>query len=442
MSGEIALRARLSDAIREYEYKEAALESELKAFEDAGERIKSAVTIMGQWGRESLDTGRVYPHIMKNALTTSAWLALYEKLNLKTLMSANDKKRFEQGLSQAAEFNLSNIKATFGEYIMDPRGNILRGLAEVFCDLDQSYKSHDKVRIGVQGLPKRIILSGFNSYCGMGIEKIRDVLNALASYQGKPAVEWLELRAIEKNEDALRHAWTHTSDDGVTTQFPARGVWLRRFNNGNGHLFFDNETLKDINRALAEYYGDVLPDCSDEKPEARSESTAVSKDLQYYPTPVEVVDRVIADFYIDKYATVLEPSCGCGRILDGVKKAYPTARLWGIEVDAGRAALAPRRIPRGRHHRGLGHRLRRRTAQRVDPAHPATRRQRGPGRERARDRFGGSLRLLVGRVDLGHAERRRIKRSGALSMIEIYKARVFCCGLGASYGSCLCSVRS
>jgi len=340
MSSEIALRARLSDAIREYEYKAAALEAELKAFEDAGERIKSAVTIMGQWGRESLDTGRVYPHIMKNALTTSAWLALYEQLNLKTLMSANDKKRFEQGLSQAAEFNLPNIKATFGDYIMDPRGNILRGLAEVFCGLDQSYKSHDKVRVGVKGLPKRIILSGFNSYCGMGIEKIRDVLDALASYQGKPAVEWLELRAIEKNEDALRHAWTHTSDDVATTQFPARGVWLRRFNNGNGHLFFDKDTLKDINRALAEYYGDVLPDCSDEKPEARSESTAVSKDLQYYPTPIEVVDRVIADFYIDKYATVLEPSCGCGRILDGVKKAYPTARLWGIEVDAGRAALA------------------------------------------------------------------------------------------------------
>ena len=325
MSNEIALRARLSEAINEYNYKSAALEEELALFEAAGDRLKSAVTIMGQFGRENIDVGRAYIHNLKNALTTSAWLALYEKLSLKTLMSANDKSRFEQSLSQAVEFNIENIKATFGSFILDPRGNILRGLAEVFCGLDQSYKSHDKVKIGVAGLPKRVILSGFNCYSSMGREKVRDILNALAAYQGKPAVEWSELSDIEKNGDALRES---------------RGVWLKLFVNGNGHLFFDEKTLTDINCALAEYYGEVLPDCSEEKPTERQASTAVSKDFQYYPTPKNVVDRIFRDLYISEGALVLEPSCGCGRILDGVRANQRTAKLWGIEIDPSRALEA------------------------------------------------------------------------------------------------------
>lgn len=340
MNTAVAMRARLSDAIREYEDKASLLENELAAFAEAGDRLKGAITIMGQWGREHIDTGHVSLHQMQHALLTSAWLALYNRLELKTLMSANDKRRFEQGLSRPAEFTLDNIKATFGEYILDPRGNILRGLAEVFCGLDPSYKSHDKVKVGVQGLPKRIIIGGFGCYSSRGLDQIGDILNALAVYQGKPAVEWVELRALEKNENALRDNWVFKGENGVEKLYPGRGVWLRKFANGNGHLFFDAPTLKDINMALAEYYGDVLPDCAEEKPTKRRESTEVSKDLQYYPTPIETVNRIVSDLYIDKGATVLEPSCGCGRILDGVKKAYPTARLWGIEVDAARAAEA------------------------------------------------------------------------------------------------------
>ena len=44
-----------------------------------------------------------------------------------------------------------------------------------------------------------------------------------------------------------------------------RGFYLKIFKNGNGHLFFEPDTLKDINRALSEYYGDILPDCAEEE---------------------------------------------------------------------------------------------------------------------------------------------------------------------------------
>lgn len=88
--------------------------------------------------------------------------------------------------------------------------------------------------------------------------------------------------------------------------------------------------------ALAEFYGAVLPDCSeDDEPVKKRESTAVSKDLQYYPTPHKVVERVLAGIYIKKGEKVLEPSCGCGRFMDALRDMG--ADVFGIEYDAGRA---------------------------------------------------------------------------------------------------------
>jgi hypothetical protein len=236
-------------------------------------------------------------------------------------------------------FTLDNIRGTFGKFVADPRGNILRGLAEVFCGLDQAYKSHDKVKIGVAGLPKRVILSGFSRWSSYGRDKVKSILNALAAYQGKPLVTYRELEALDSNEEALREAgdlpvnrtWSETE------HHPARGIRLRQFANGNGHLFFDAATLKDINRALAEFYGEVLPDTADEKPAKPRPGTAVSKDLQYYPTPTKVVQDVLYHFeHRLQGARVLEPSCGCGRFMDALRKAK--AKPYGIEVDPRRAA--------------------------------------------------------------------------------------------------------
>ena len=91
-----------------------------------------------------------------------------------------------------------------------------------------------------------------------------------------------------------------------------------------------------VNDALHEFYGAVLPDAHDKG--ERPQSTAVAKDLQFYRTPKAVVDRVIESVYLPKGATVLEPSCGDGAILDGLRKAgYQCS---GIEYHAGRASEA------------------------------------------------------------------------------------------------------
>lgn len=313
------LQRSLSDVVAEYDTKKAALPEALASFERAGGDVKMAATVGGTYGRQQINVGSVWESSLESNLLTSAWLHIYSGLNIDVIASPTDKRLFEQAMASPPPFTIDNIRGTFGKYILDPRGNILRGLAEVFCGLDQAFKSHDKVKIGVAGLPKRVVMRGFGQWDSYGKDQIQAMLNALAAYQGSPLTTHDELDKL------VRHGHSLT-----------RGVQLKTFKNGNGHLHFSPGTLFDINKALAEYYGDVLPDTTDEKPTKKAESTAVSKDLQYYPTPEATVERVLHDIYGLEGKRVLEPSCGDGRFMDALRKAK--AKPYGIEVDANRAA--------------------------------------------------------------------------------------------------------
>lgn len=334
-----SLQRSLTDVVAEYDAKRAALPAALAAFKAAGSELKMAAVVAGTYGDVTIIEEHRYPDLrtLELSLLKSAWKYVYDGLNIDRLASPTDKQMWKQALEKPAPFTIDNIRGTFGKFIQDPRGNILRGLAEVFCGLDPAFKSHDNMKIGVKGLPKRVILSGCGGYSTYGRDKVESVLNAIASYQGKPLVDRAELTAIFDLEDALLKAGEVKRYDGAAIPHPARGVRLRTFSNGNGHLFFEPDTLKDVNRALSEFYGDVLPDTPDENP-TKQQSRAVSKDLQYYPTPTKVVDDVIYPVAHQlEGAKVLEPNCGCGRFMVALRKKK--ANVYGVEVDAGRAAL-------------------------------------------------------------------------------------------------------
>lgn len=338
MNKHVALQARLSDVVDEYDRKQSDMVDQVAAFEAAGNALKEAASIGGMYGQQTINTGSIYERDLRKNLLVSAWKHVYEGLNIARIASARDKSRFEQKLADPAPFTLENIREEFGKYLLDPRGNILRALAEVFCDLDPAFKSHDKVKIGVAKLPKRVILSNVSDY-GWGRDRLVNILNALAAVQNLPLVEYNEVSALLKDEDAMMTGGSKPLGyRGEPVLTFARGIRLRRFGNGNGHLFFEPDTLRDVNMALAEYYGDVLPDTTDEKPVKKAASTAVSKDLQYYPTPAKVIERVIAELYQVRGKRFLEPSCGDGRIMDALRKAG--AKVTGIEVDVARASAA------------------------------------------------------------------------------------------------------
>lgn len=354
---QIARQRTVADLIDEYEEKLANAPAAIEAVKTAWSSLEMAASIGGKFGGSiSRHTPSVSEHDVKAALLKSGWRAIYDRCQIDQIASADDKRLFERTFENPPELTYDNAKATFGDYLMRPRFHVLRGLAEVFSHLDPAYKSHSKVKVGVSGLPKRVIVSNVSGYGSYGRDKIRDLINALAAYRGDRLAahnEFAGLDALHKwdggiaGEVVLDGSHHVTKDeDGMEIKAPNRGVTIRKFQNGNAHVIFDKHALLDINRALAEFYGDVLPDAEEEdaKPQA---STAVSKDLQFYWTPEAVAERLCdrAGIYKPRYTgdelkpyRVLEPSCGDGRIMDELRAR--NCRPFGIEVHAGRAAEA------------------------------------------------------------------------------------------------------
>ena len=308
----------LVEIVEEYDMKYSGLQGALNAFVASGTALCAAATVRGEYGATKIETGRSSIHVLKASLLKSAWRYVYKRLKIARIASAKDKQDFEKQMENPPEFTIDNVYATFADYLLNPGANLVRGLAEVFSALDPAYKSHERFKIGVKGLPKRVILPNVTSWGTYGREKLENVINALFAYQGKPLVSWSDVSELAEDGDKMCH----------------HGIWLKTYLNGNGHLYFGPDALKDINRALAAYYGEVLADCYDGDLHKGQNKQEVCKDLQYYPTPAAVVSRVLHDIHV-KDKRVLEPSCGCGRFMDAVLEEG--GQPFGYEYDFGRA---------------------------------------------------------------------------------------------------------
>lgn len=336
--------ARILQIVDEYDRKKAAISETVANFGRAVNAAEMGCTIGGEYvgsiwyrGAPSLET-----RTLESNLLQSAWRHVYGFLNLDKIAPASDRSRFDLALKDPAPFTLDNIRATFGKYIMDPRAHILRGLAECFSGLDPAFKSHDRMKIGVKGLPKRVILSNVDSYgSGWGTQRLQDTINAIRVLNGRPLISW----ADEKDTDGktVLPGLRTILDEAKRGDAEFDGLTLRRFSNGNGHLFFSPDLLLQVNRALAEYYGEVLPDCPEETP-AKAKGTAVARDLQFYRTPEAAADELVSRASPQDGARILEPSCGDGAILDALRRYATKNRLGlratGIEYDSGRAEAA------------------------------------------------------------------------------------------------------
>lgn len=357
MGNSLALPRTVADLIEEYVEKDAAVDEAIKSYDEAFTRLGMAFTVQGAFVEPVGSKSYLHPSSLRKNLLQSGWKAIYNRLQIDRIASAKDKQLFERTLADPPPLTVDNARATFGDYFERPRFHILRGLAEVFADLDPAYKSHSKVLIGVKGLPKRVILNGWGEYSyGWARDKFKDLVNALGTYQGKPPFDHAEMSAIntahDKGEDAVLDGRVVSRTDryGKVETFPTvdRGMTIRRFGNGNAHVFFDKWTLIDINRALGEFYGAALADDGTEETERRP-GTDVAKDLQFYWTPPAVIDAALDMAEISAPGQwgygrtppeyrVLEPSCGDGRILDALRERR--CKALGIEFDAARASLA------------------------------------------------------------------------------------------------------
>lgn len=360
MHTNIALQLRLSDLVEEYDAKAESLEYALDEFKNAIQAIQTAATVGGAYGGSLFRHSDPSPSLqaLHKSLLTSAWRRVYDGLQVAQFSSAADRKQWGQSMENPPEFTIENLRATFGDLVMNPRHHMLKALAECFCALDPAYKSHSKVKIGVKGLPKRVILTNVAGYGSWGRERLGDVLGALAVYRGEPRPEHAEVMNLIDAAARKPAEWMRPRDPADIAEWARyrsrieqeayepsplvfKGVTLKRFANGNGHLFFDPATLREINLALSEFYGDVLPDVETDDPK-KQPSTSVARDLQYYPTPRAVLDEIRRRVDLDhlKPRTILEPSCGDGRVMDYLSELFPNTQQLGMEYHEGRAAEA------------------------------------------------------------------------------------------------------
>lgn len=352
----IRMPMTIADLVQEYDEKAELIGATVDAYNESHRALEMACTVQGTFAERVGDHSKPHIEALQKNLLKSAWKATYNRLQIAEIASAKDKKLFDQTMADPPPFTLDNAKATFGDYFIRPRFHILRGLAEAFTALDDAYKSHSNVRLGVKGLPKRVILSGFAGYGSWSLDRFTDIANALATYQGKPQISWDEIRAMEADHssgldavfDGHMSKVSPRHGEKEPVRMLDRGLTVRKFKNGNAHVYFDKWALFDINKALAEFYGEVLPD-AEEKGAKPSQSTAVAKDLQFYGSPAAVIAAALEraeihtrDNYrfgaeLPKYR-VLEPSCGDGRILDEMRARG--CSVYGVEFDAKRASEA------------------------------------------------------------------------------------------------------
>lgn len=302
MKNELALPLNADDLIAEYNEKIDNITQTIAAYEKAYKDLQANSTVNGRFGGYVAKQSFVYRRNIEKSLKVSIWQEFYSRLQIDKIASADDRKKWELAMENPTEPTKDNIKATFADYLIDPRHHILRGLAEAFVQLDSAYKSHDRVKIGVKGLPKKVILTRWDTY-GHTYQRFKDIINALQAYRNRPALSSDDMTGVRN---------LHHGHDLVMNK---QGIKLRLFKNRNLHIIFDKCALLDINKAMAEYYGDVLPDAYERgvKP-----STEVAKDLQFYRTPDSVADKLVSQISFAKNSKILEPSCGDGSILDAL----------------------------------------------------------------------------------------------------------------------------
>jgi hypothetical protein len=240
------------------------------------------------------------------------WEYLFDTSGIKQMMDAQAMQELRESMhGDVTEATEDNIRATIESLYSDADMIFQRGLVNCFSKLDRRFKSHDGFKIGGRIIFNRAFsdYSGSTEYGGTW-DTIADVERVMAVMDGNPPEGSARLRSAV---DADRRGYYGPQQSETETQY----FRIKGYKNGNAHLWFTRDDLVEkANKILAEYYGEVLPDAysaKDDDKDLFSKSRSVSKDLQFYPSPPEVVDILLEGLRLED-AKVLEPSAGQGAI--------------------------------------------------------------------------------------------------------------------------------
>ena len=150
--GNLARGVNLNDVVDAYEEKKKQLPAMIESLEQEVLKVKNACSMYGAFGGTVFKGELPSERHLLECLKCSAWQFVYDKANIEHIAPKTHIKHFQSLLSSPPEFDFDNLKSVFGEYVINPRAMQLKAFAEIFCNLDPYYKSHDNMKIGVKGL--------------------------------------------------------------------------------------------------------------------------------------------------------------------------------------------------------------------------------------------------------------------------------------------------
>lgn len=267
------------------------------------------------------------------------WTYMLDRSGLRNVMDAQAIKEFEQSIiTYMPEVTLDSLRATFEDKFASADYMFKRGIHNAFGSLDRSFKSHNGFKIG-----RRIILtyvandSGYiDRYQNSKMNTLIDVERVFAVLDGQ--IPMGDKLVAEIRNGRSNHWKPHQSEHDL------RYFKIRIFQNGNAHLWFTRDDLVEkVNKLLADLYGEVLPDGrTAEDAVKETKGTAVSKDLQFYATPVDIASKEIESAGLGRVkegSRILEPSAGEGALIDAFVIANQSTKfiIDAVEVDENRA---------------------------------------------------------------------------------------------------------
>lgn len=277
----------------------------------------------------------------RQIIDADVWSYVVERTELERLMDKRAKDEFRQQLSDnPIEFTVENAVATLEGFLAQSSEIFARGIAEAFSALDRRFKTHDGFKIG-----SRVIIDRAFDDCGHWVyrswganhrDTLQDIERIFFVLEGKtPPLQYAGIVGAIDEARKDRPRLTASRYEVETDYFLAR-VFL----NGNLHLWFKRRDLvARVNKTLADYYGEVIPDGQTPEDDGglNTPKRGLARNLGWFPTPTDLAGRVIDQASILRGGLVLEPSAGSGNL--ACLAARAGADVECVEIDAGRAAV-------------------------------------------------------------------------------------------------------
>lgn len=283
--------------------------------------------------RTGTQTGReAFRAVVSTQLDRAAWQALLELTGGGDLMDRQAKEEWRASLKNPAPFTVENCKATFGHLWGNRRELFLRGIANTFSRLDRRFRSHDGFKIGSRLIIDLALDTSFSRSCHWRNhdrrETFEDVERLLYELDGKPYPTRSDLAKLRKDDPAPPRLMADELAALAPCNLPqvVTGPYfrVRAFKNGNLHIWFErDDLLEQVNKLLAEFYGEALGDGYNETEAESAPAYHVTpaKKFGAFNTSPELARRVASFASIGKGTTVLEPSAGTGELAKAARAA-------------------------------------------------------------------------------------------------------------------------